>query len=131
MANTFDKRTLVDGSQIAVVHALLKSDGSSGEITDGVLVDVSALSPACKYVSIEKIDWALSGFDVLVEFDATADSGVLELEGDYSDHKDFRSFGGLTDPKASGFTGDVVISTAGFTAAGDNGHIIIQIRKHY
>lgn len=129
MANTVTLRTLVDGPRHAVIHVHLKSDGASGELTDSVVVDVSTLNPAPSKVTIEELHWDTSGFDSMLEFDATTDTAAWKLPAGYTGHQDFRSFGGIKDDSGSGTTGDIVLSTTGFTAAGDEGTIIIKVRK--
>jgi hypothetical protein len=44
-------------------------------------------------------------------------------------YQDFRSFGGIKDNTGSGSTGDIMGTTNGFTAAGDEGTLLIVVRK--
>lgn len=129
MANTVTLRTLVDGPKTAVVHVHLLCDGASGELTDQVVVDVSTFSPVPTKVTIEEVWYSLVGFDAMLEFDATADKAAWKLGSSDSGYIDFRCFGGLKDNSGSGSTGDVVLTTAGFTAATDEGTLIIKVRK--
>lgn len=130
MTNTVTTRVIVDGPRHAVVHVYLKCDGASGELTDQVVVDVSTLAGAPALVTIEELWWNFIGFDAHLEFDATTDTPAWTLTGASGDaHKDFRSFGGIKDTGPTGTTGDVLLTTAGFTAATDQGTLCIKVRK--
>jgi hypothetical protein len=130
MSNTVTLRTLIDGQKEAVVLAYLKCDGASGELTDSVIVDVSTFSPAPSKVTVLEI-WAnIVGFDAILEFDATTDVPFWKLPGSPNQaHFCFESFGGIKDNSGTGTTGDIILTTAGFTAATDEGTIIIRVRK--
>lgn len=134
MANTVQTRTLVDGQKYAVVHVFIESDGVSGELTDTVVVDVSALATksdgsAVAKVTVEEIWASFTGCSGKLEFDATTDAGIWSFAADHADHVDMGVFGGLPDPLASGTTGDILLTTNGFTAAGDRASLIIKVRK--
>lgn len=128
MANTVTLRTLVDGPRHAVIHIHLLSDGAAGELADQVLVDVSTLNPVPAKTTVEQIWWDLAGFDLLLEFDATADTTLWKL-GAGEGFQDFRSFGGIKDNTGSGSTGDIVATSDGFTAVTDEGTLLIWVRK--
>lgn len=128
MANTVAIRNLISGSKKLVVHAYLASDGVAGELADQILVDVSALPFPASKLTLEKIDYALTGFSAFLEFDATTDQPLLGLLAETPVVHDFTCFGGIPDPLAVGTTGDILISTTGFTAAGDRGTIILQFK---
>lgn len=130
MANTVTLRTLEDGPNRAIIHAHLKSDGAAGELTDQVLVDVSTLNPAPTKVTIEKMWYSLVGFDGMLEFDATTDTAGWKIQQGTDITQDFVCFGGIKDDSGSGSTGDILLTTAGFTAATDEGTIVIQVRKN-
>ena len=117
-----------DGHKNAVVHLYLLSDGSAGDITDNVLVDASALSPAPSTVRIMKLWWSFSGFTGRLEFDASTDTGGWVL-GDTDGFMDFTSIGGIQSTAGGGETGDILLTTLGFAAATDMGTLIIQIQK--
>lgn len=79
MANTVSIRKLLDGSKLAVFHIYLASDGASGELTDQVIVAASTLDGAPTKLSICEVDYALSGFSGVLEFEATTDQPALAL----------------------------------------------------
>lgn len=136
MANTVTIRKLMEGAKSVVLHVYLKCDGASGELTDQVLLDPTtdvtpALTAASKF-TIEEIWYDLSGFDAQLEYDATTDTPIWTLvgaSGTTGEHKDFRSFGGIRDSGGAGATGKIQVTTTGFTAATDQGTIILRIRK--
>ena len=128
MANTITKNTLIDGHRNAVTHTYLLSDGSAGDIADNVVVDASALSPAPSTVRIMKIKWSFTGFTGRLEFDATTDTGAWVL-GDTDGVMDFTDIGGIQSTAGGGETGDVVLTTVGFTAATDEGSLLVYVAK--
>jgi hypothetical protein len=131
MANTFTVRKLIDGPRHTVIHAYMASDGSSGELTDQVLVDASTLDPVPTKLVVECVKWNLDGFTATLEFDATADVPFMVLDSGSDGDKDFRSVGGLVDNSGVGSTGDITITSDGFSTVADNGSITIQVRKNF
>lgn len=130
MANTVTIRKLNDGDKYAVLHIYVASDGAAGELADQVVVDASGLHGAPTKLTIVEAWWSLNGFSGRLEFDATADSPALVLFPSDNGHLSFEEFGGIPDPGASGATGDITLTTSGFTASGDEGVIILKVRKN-
>jgi hypothetical protein len=128
--NTIAIRKLLDGPKTAVLHVYVASDGSSGELSAAVIVDASTLSGAPTKLTIEKVAYAFTGFSGLLAFDATTDVPVLALIAENPASHCFTEFGGIADTSETGFTGDILLSTTGFTAAGDRGHITITVKKN-
>jgi hypothetical protein len=91
-------------------------------------VDVSALTPAASLVKIEKVWFATAGMAVNILWDATTPVLALPIPADASGEHDFTSIGGLVNPKATGYTGDIKFTTVGHTA-GDSYLIVLQLRK--
>ena len=129
MANTVLTQVLNDGPKNAVLKVYLASDGSSGELTDQVVVDVSALSGAPAKVSLVGLTATTTGCSFVLEWDATADVPILGFPADSEDSFCFEKFGGLPNNSGAGRTGDVVLSTVGFTAAGDQITLILHVKK--
>jgi len=87
-------------------------------------------------VDIEQVEWNIQGFTyILIEWDHTANDTALLLNG--IGYKDFRGFdggteftqtSGLKDPRSSGSTGDIVLTTVGH-AAGTTYDITLWCRK--
>lgn len=135
MANTISITKLLDGARFAVFHIYIKSDGATGDLADHVLIDPAAdLNPllnAVPSLTIDEIWYDLSGFDARLEFDYLVDdTAVWTLSGGNGVHMDFTPFGGLKDrSQVLDGTGKLMITTNGLLSAGDNGTIIIKVRK--
>lgn len=131
MANTVTSQTILDGSRRLVIKWYLSSDGVAGELTDQIVVDVSALTPAATSVSLERVIWSINGFDAILEWDATADVEILRLGANASTSDlCMKDFGGIWNNAGVGVTGDIVLTTSGFTAVGDAGTIILICTKN-
>ena len=138
MADAVTSQTLSDGDNIAVVKFTNISDGS-GEASVAK-VDVSALAansagatPAL--ASIEQVWYDIGGMRVALEWNATTNVVAAVLGGSAavgvgSGYMDFRSFGGVKNTLASGYNGDIDLTTHGHTAH-DNYTIVLQLRKSY
>lgn len=133
MANKVVITKLLDGPKHATFHVYLESDGASGEITDLVIADPTQLVPAQSaqpHLTVEKILPSLSGFSVRVEFDSLADTPIWVLTEHNSDVVSFDCFGGLKDrSNPLDGSGKLLISTVGFTTAGDMGSMFFHVRK--
>ena len=138
MADAVTSQTLSDGDRIAVVKFTNLSDGN-GEASVKK-VDVSALAansagetPAL--ASIEQIWYDIGGMRVALEWNATTNVVAAVLGGSAaagpgSGYMDFRSFGGLKNTLASGYDGDIDLTTSGHTNL-DHYTIVLQLRKSY
>lgn len=132
MATTY--RTLVNGPQHVVRYMSF-----AGDVSDEVCFDVSALDSVdapnvISHLVVEEI-WYSVGANVLTfEFDASTDEpiwgvgGADTTGGGMWGYIDFRSFGGIPDPKASGYTGDILVTQATFDA-GEPCYVIMKCRK--
>lgn len=135
MANTVTITKIIDGARSAVFHVFIQSDGASGDLTDQVLIDPSVdLDPrlgARPGLTIDQLWYDLSGFDARLEFEyLVGDTAVWTLSGGNGVHMDFGQFGGLKDrSNPLDGTGKLMLTTNGLNAAGDNGTIIIKVRK--
>jgi len=128
MANTVEVQTLVDGPRKLIVHVHLDSDGVSGELSAQLLIDASTYTPAFTSCYIESIKSNLVGFSAELLWDATTDKHAYQMP-DYEQVQDFREMGGIPNNAGAGKTGDINITTTGFTAAGDSGHIVLTLVK--
>lgn len=130
MATSITVQTLKDGVRRATLKAHIVEGGS--ELTDGLLVDVSALSGSPSAVSIEHVESYFSGFSALLEWDATTDVPILQLP-DGESIFDFRNAentttGRLINNAGTGVTGDILVTTTGL-GTGEQGTIIITVVK--
>ena len=138
MADAVTSQTLSDGDNIAVVKFTNISDGS-GEASVKK-VDVSALAansagatPAL--ATIEQVWYDIGGMRVALEWNATTNVvaavlGGSAAAGNVSGYMDFRSFGGVKNTLASGYNGDIDLTTHGHTNH-DHYTIVLQLRKSY
>jgi hypothetical protein len=135
MPNTVTTRLLVDGPRHAIVHVYLKSDGASGELTNQVIFDPATAyrnpdSPIPINPSIVSVWYENVGFDALLKFDATTPVPAWKLStAPAAVSVDFSSFGGIVSNAAAGANGKITLDTSGFTAATDEGTMIITIAK--
>lgn len=134
MANTVTVTKILEGKKEAYFHVYLLSDGAAGELSDQVLIDPAVdFSPALTAgtrITLMEMWGHLVGFDARLEFDATADTTAWVLNSQCFDHIDFSPFGGISDRSGAGATGKLQITTSGFTAATDQGTLIIRVRKN-
>lgn len=129
MANTNTKQVLHDGGRNYVVHIFLASDGVTGDITDDVVVDVSAIDPIPTDVKLVRAYGSITGFSAVLEWDADTDVAFLQIpDGDYFDY-DFCKIGGIINNAGTGVTGDVLLTTSGLDTAGDQGTITLEFKK--
>jgi len=138
MADAVTSQTLSDGDRIAVVKLTNISDGT-GE-SSVAKVDVSALAnnsagAACALATIEQVWYDIGGMRVALEWNATTNVVAAVLGGSAaagpgSGYMDFRSFGGVKNTLASGYNGDIDLTTHGHTSH-DHYTIVLQLRKSY
>ena len=138
MADAVTSQTLSDGDRIAVMKFTNLSDGN-GE-SSVKKVDVSALAnnsagAACAHATINQIWYDIGGMRVALEWNATTNVVAAVLGGSAaagpgSGHMDFRSFGGVKNTLASGYDGDIDLTTSGHTNL-DHYTIILELSKNY
>lgn len=131
MADTVANTTLQNTSKRLVVRSQFTIDGI--EAADLILVDkstftgINGLEPG--RLVIEKIEWNLNGFSVLLEFDHTTDDKIATISGNGEiDFTDNGQFQGYIDPASAGATGDILATTL-TTDLGDEGFIVLYLRK--
>mgnify|MGYP003640117032 FL=1 len=138
MADAVTSQTLADGDKIAVIKLTNISDGT-GEASVKK-VDVSALAAnsagaACAHATINQIWYDIGGMRVALEWNATTNVvaavlGGSAAAGNVSGYMDFRSFGGIKNTLASGYDGDIDLTTHGHTAH-DHYTIVLEVSKNY
>ena len=125
--STLTTQILNDGERNATVKGYITGDAT--QLTDAVLVDVSALSGSPTSVKIVGIKAQFSGFTGTLEWDATTDVPIMEIPINQEIDQSYRRFGGLQNNGGAGVTGDILLSTP-LIAAGDNGFIILELKKN-
>jgi len=133
MADVVSSRKLHDAERNVVYQFTNRSDGSGEAAVKKV--DVSALNPnsngqACSQVRIMQIWFSTVGMSVELLWDATTDDLAWAMQENLVDSFDFRNVGGLKNPEASGFSGDLMLTTIGHTNT-DTYNITIAMRKEY
>lgn len=127
MADTVSTRILEQGERNLVVQLTNLSDGT-GE-TGVVKVDASTLSPIPDDLVIDWVQWDISGMNVQIDWDATANVTALLL-GAGQGVQDYRIFGGVSNNAGAGKTGDVLVTTIG-AASNSSYNITLGLRKKY
>jgi hypothetical protein len=118
MADTVDTVVVHNGTRIYVQRLTNISDGT-GE--SGVIkLDISALmgpnGRAPTYTKLREVAWSIQGFtSVRLFWDHTTDDEIVVLGTGYG-YMSFADVGGLVDPRSTGGTGDVLLTTAGATS---------------
>jgi len=109
--------------------------GTTGDISESILVNISGFNDAdgnalgANGLTLMGVDASLTGFSANLLWDATANVNLIEIPSDQPLKQDFKQFGGIKDNSSTGSTGDVLITTTGYTASGDGGHIYLKFKK--
>ena len=109
--------------------------GTSGDLTTSILVNVSGFNDkdgnalGANALTLVGIDASLTGFSANLLWDAGTNVELLEIPSDQPFSRDFKSVGGIKDNSGASSTGDVLITTTGYTASGDGGHIYLKFKK--
>jgi len=132
MADAVTSQVLCESAGYITMLFTNRSDGT-GE-ADVKKVDVSAMTPACTTVVVEKIIYAVSGCELIMEWDATTDVPFCVLGGPgagVSGEIDASQFGGIhNNAAAANLTGDIFFTfTAAIADAGDSYTVILHMRK--
>lgn len=120
MVDTVTSEYVYSGLRRKLLHLTNISDGT-GE-SGVVKIDVSAITfnngVVPTYVTVDMIEYDIQGISsVRLFFDANTDDELAILpEG--SGVVDFYPYGGKTDPKTTGTTGDVKLTTNGQVSGG-------------
>lgn len=120
MADTVTTETVFNGERRKVFHFTSISD-STGE-SNVTKVDISTLTfnkgTVPTYSAIDMIDYNIQGMSsVRLFWDHTTDDEIALLpNGMGTIH--FEAFGGKDDPRSSGGTGDVLLTTNGQVSGG-------------
>lgn len=114
MANSVTVQVLQDGPRNVVLHVTGVLDTSNLAAT--VIADVSTFDPVPTLVRIDRMVWSCSDpLAVQLFWDATTDVFITELKA--QEHKqDFKDVGGIHNNAGAGVTGDIVVTTTGWTA---------------
>lgn len=131
--NKVERKLLLNGDRFAILAVYLRSDGASGELANETLIDpVADLGmKAGERLRLNRVTHSFAGFDAVLSFG----SGGVDpnwqwvLTSATNQPFDFGEYGNLIDDSSMDGNGKLTISTTGFTAAGDQGSLLIRVRK--
>lgn len=126
MADAVSSQTIIDGPRNLVMKFTNLSDGTGESAV--LKVDVSTFTPPAATVAIKRIKYAVTGMVATLLWDATTDVRIVDLAG--NGEFDFSKTGGIPNTKASGYTGDILLTTTGHSS-GDNYTIEIEMVKKF
>ncbi len=134
MANAFSTQILEQGPRNAVVKLTGLLDTANEAIT--VKIDPASFDPVPADFRIDHIDYSISdGIEVQLFWDATTPSLIQPLAG--RGRLGFSNFGGLQNPKPTGWTGKISQTTTllpgGTYTAGEpyTYALILELVKQY
>lgn len=107
---------------------LLNTSDSTGESAVTKL-DISAFTlpsgDAATKINIQEISWDVQGFEAIkLSWDATTDDDINIMSG--QGYEDYRDLGGLKNSLATGWNGDLLLSTLGTAMSGDTYSVLIH-----
>ena len=136
MTTNVTKTIVNEGPTKLIVHVLIESDGTDGEITNLNILDPDAdFTPSMSkdtQLTVMQVWYDKIWFDVLLRFNALNPLTVWAFSRDSgAGYLDFRYFGGLKDRSATDHDGKVLISTSGLTDATSSvGTMVIEFKKN-
>lgn len=126
MANTFTTQTLLDGPRNLVI--LLTGVLDTSDEARTIKVDVSTYDPPPTKVRVDRIQFSITeGLGVILDWDATTDIRFASITG--TGELDACKFGGLSNNAGAGVTGDIYLTTVGWTAGTRTYNIVLEMTK--
>tara|TARA_R110000868_G_scaffold398941_1_gene672397 strand:+ start:1054 stop:1446 length:393 start_codon:yes stop_codon:yes gene_type:complete len=126
MANVVTSQTILDGDRNLVILLTGTLDTSNEART--VKVDVSTFVPAPTRIRVDTIRHLISpGLIVVLDWDATTPVRFAALTG--YDEIEACKFGGLQDNSGTGRTGDIYLTTLGYSSGTLAYTIILEMTK--
>lgn len=125
MADAVTSQTILDGPRNLVMKFTNLSDGTGESAV--LKVDVSTFTPPAATVAIKRITYNVQGMVATLLWDATTDVRIIDLAGDGV--FDF-SRAPIPNTKASGYTGDILLTTTGHSS-GDSYSIVVEMIKKF
>lgn len=128
MTDVVATKLVGDFKRYNIYHFTNESDGT-GE--SGVTkLDISGITDpngaTCTYTAIDRIEFSVWGFNyVVLKWDHSTDDMIAVLFG--QGVMDFSDIGGKVDPRSSGGTGDILLTTDG-GADGSGYNIVLYVR---
>lgn len=126
MPNVVTSQTILDGDRNVVI--LLTGTLDTSNESRVVKVDLSTLVPRPTRIRVDTIRHLVSnGLIVTLDWDATTPVRFAALTG--WDEVEARKFGGLQDNSGAGRTGNIALTTLGWTSGVLAYNIILEITK--
>lgn len=127
MADVVTSQVTLDGERNYVITLTNLSDGT-GEATVKK-VDVSTMHPVPSSLRLDKVQGDVAGMNVALLYGANTKQKFLELSNSQVD-MNMEEEGGLPDPKATGFDGNVYLTTAN-QVSGSSYTLHLHFKKKY
>lgn len=134
MAKTTQINTIQDGPRNISVQATVQESATTADVSDEVVIDLSALDPSPQHVVLERVWASTNGGGGFLDFDRNTDQNALTIPADSDLNYDFmnKGSGGWIDTgRGQSGTGDVRLSTNNIDSAGDSLSLHIEARKKF
>ena len=128
MADAANVKLLVDGPRTVVVQLTSVSDGTGESAV--VKIDPSTLTGAPISLAVDKIAYTTVGMSVQMHWQADTPDQLWSLPADDTNELCFRAMGGLQNPKSTGWTGDITLTTVGHSS-NDSYNIVLTLHKKW
>jgi hypothetical protein len=134
MADAVTITTIEDGPRWLVMRFTDISDGTGETLVlkvnaasaHGVVVQGQTFYPGV-HLKIRELEWSVYGFGLELLWDATTPVTAYTCWG--VDHQKFDRFGGITNPKTTGATGNILFSTTQPAAGGAGYSLLMRMSK--
>ncbi len=127
MADTVSSQVLLDSARNYVIKLTCKSDGTGESAVKKV--DLSTMHPVPTSVRLDTVVGDIFGLEVELLWDATTPVSIVKLASPRID-MDLKDIGGIPNTKATGWTGNVLLTTAD-ASVGDSYSLILSFRKKF
>lgn len=137
MANKIQVMKIMDGDSHVTLHVYIESDGVSGDLVNQVILDpttdLTPPMPSMQDLIVKQVWSGLANCSVTLAFNATTPWAFWTLAPTAGVHYDWRFFGGIRDnsdaPMGLDSTGELLISTNGFTTTSAKGAFVLWMEK--
>jgi hypothetical protein len=116
-----------DGTRNVIVKLIGIGDGTDGNESFALKVDVSELAQPCRKVKIEKVQYDVSYGVVQLAWDAAPPVPICYLDG--ANELEFHGVDGLPPRTDETGSGDILLTTIGFEANSTYTIILHMVKK--
>lgn len=128
MVNTVTQRTLMGGANDQNVVRLINIVSDGSEETDLIVFNNSDFCNDVNRGRLMAVRASGSSCICRLEWDQSTDSPIVSIDPAYDQHICFRKFGGISNPRGTGATGDILLTTSNLDS-GDEVTLILEIRQ--